>query len=82
MDLVLEDRSRVGAVYFMMSEDNLRKRIKLPWLAFGSDVASMAPELPFTSRRRTRARTATSRGCSESTPATNRSSRWKRPCGS
>jgi N-acyl-D-amino-acid deacylase len=48
MNLVLEDRSRVGTVYFMMSEDNLRKQIRLPWVAFGSDAASMAPELPFT----------------------------------
>jgi N-acyl-D-amino-acid deacylase len=48
MDLVLEDRSRVGAVYFMMSEDNIRKQLKLPWVSFGSDAASMAPEPPFT----------------------------------
>jgi N-acyl-D-amino-acid deacylase len=48
MNLVLEDRSRVGAVYFMMSEDNIRKQIKLPWVSFGSDAASMAPEPPFT----------------------------------
>ena len=48
MNLVLEDRSRVGAVYFMMSEDNIRKQIKLPWVSFGSDAGSMAPELPFT----------------------------------
>jgi N-acyl-D-amino-acid deacylase len=48
MNLVLEDRSRVGTVYFLMSEDNLRKQIALPWLAFGSDAGSMAPELPFT----------------------------------
>jgi N-acyl-D-amino-acid deacylase len=48
MNLVLEDRSRVGTVYFMMSEDNIRKQIKLPWLSFGSDAASMAPEPPFT----------------------------------
>ena len=48
MNLVLEDRSRVGTVYFMMSEDNLRKQIRLPWVAFGSDAASMTPELPFT----------------------------------
>jgi N-acyl-D-amino-acid deacylase len=48
MDLVLEDRSRVGTVYFMMSEDNIRKQIRLPWLSFGSDAASMAPEPPFT----------------------------------
>jgi N-acyl-D-amino-acid deacylase len=48
MNLVLEDQSRVGTVYFMMSEDNLRKQIALPWVSFGSDAASMAPELPFT----------------------------------
>jgi N-acyl-D-amino-acid deacylase len=48
MNLVLEDRSRVGTVYFMMSEENLRKQIRLPWMSFGSDAASMAPEPPFT----------------------------------
>jgi N-acyl-D-amino-acid deacylase len=48
MSLVLEDRSRVGTVYFMMSEDNIRKQIVLPWVSFGSDAASMAPEPPFT----------------------------------
>ena len=48
MNLVLEDRSRVGTVYFMMDEDNLRKQIRLPWVSFGSDAASMSPEPPFT----------------------------------
>ncbi|MDP9323685.1 MAG: D-aminoacylase [Acidobacteriota bacterium] len=48
MNLVLEDRSRVGTVYFMISEDNIRKEIVLPWVSFGSDAASMAPEPPFT----------------------------------
>jgi N-acyl-D-amino-acid deacylase len=48
MNLVLEDRSRVGTVYFMMSEDNIRKQIVLPWVSFGSDASSMAPEPPFT----------------------------------
>ena len=48
MNLVLEDRSRVGTVYFMMSEDNIRKQIALPWVSFGSDASSMAPEPPFT----------------------------------
>jgi N-acyl-D-amino-acid deacylase len=48
MDLVLEDRSRVGTVYFMMSEDNIKKQLRLPWVSFGSDAASMAPEPPFT----------------------------------
>ena len=48
MNLVLEDESRVGAVYFMMSEDNLKKQIRLPWVSFGSDASSMSPEPPFT----------------------------------
>jgi N-acyl-D-amino-acid deacylase len=48
MDLVAEDESRVGTVYFMMSEENLSKQIRLPWMSFGSDAASMAPEPPFT----------------------------------
>ena len=48
MNLVLEDRSRVGTVYFMMSEDNVRKELRLPWVSFGSDASSMAPEPPFT----------------------------------
>jgi N-acyl-D-amino-acid deacylase len=48
MNLVLEDRSRVGAVYFMMSEENLEKQMRRPWVSFGSDAGSMAPEPPFT----------------------------------
>ena len=48
MNLVLEDETRVGTVYFMMSEDNLTKQIKLPWVSFGSDASSMSPEPPFT----------------------------------
>jgi N-acyl-D-amino-acid deacylase len=48
MNLVLEDQSRVGTVYFMMSEDNIRRQIALPWVSFGSDASSMAPEPPFT----------------------------------
>lgn len=47
MDLVIEDGSRVDAVYFLMSEDNLRAQLKLPWVSFGSDAGSMAPEGGF-----------------------------------
>jgi N-acyl-D-amino-acid deacylase len=47
MDLVLEDRSRVGTVYFMMNEDNIKKQVRQPWVSFGSDAASMSPEPPF-----------------------------------
>jgi N-acyl-D-amino-acid deacylase len=47
MDLVIEDDSRVGAVYFLMSEDNVRREVAIPWMSFGSDEASMAPEGVF-----------------------------------
>ena len=47
MDLMLEDRSRVDAIYFQMSEENIKKQIRLPWVSFGSDGASMAPEGVF-----------------------------------
>jgi N-acyl-D-amino-acid deacylase len=47
IDLVLEDGSRVETLYFLMSEENVRKKIALPWVSFGSDAAAMAPEGPF-----------------------------------
>jgi len=47
IDLVIEDDSRVGAVYFVMSEDNIRKQITLPWMSFGSDGPSLAPTGAF-----------------------------------
>ncbi len=47
MDLVIEDDSRVGTVYFLMSEDNIRKQLKLPWVSFDSDAESLAPEGVF-----------------------------------
>jgi N-acyl-D-amino-acid deacylase len=47
MDLVARDGSRVETVYFLMSEDNLRRQIPLPWLSFGSDAEASAPEGVF-----------------------------------
>jgi N-acyl-D-aspartate/D-glutamate deacylase len=47
IDLVIEDDSRVSAVYFTMSEDNVRRQLRLPWVSFGSDGASLAPEGAF-----------------------------------
>lgn len=47
IDLVIEDGSRVEAVYFLMAEDNLRKKLRLPWVSFASDAGSLAPEGPF-----------------------------------
>jgi N-acyl-D-amino-acid deacylase len=47
MDLILEDRSRIGTIYFLMSEDNIKKQIRQPWVSFGSDAASIATEGVF-----------------------------------
>lgn len=47
MDLLGEDESRIGAMYFLMSEDNVKKEIAKPWVSFGSDEASQAPEGVF-----------------------------------
>ena len=47
MDLVLEDRSRIGTIYVLNSDDNLKKEIQLPWVSFASDAGSMAAEGVF-----------------------------------
>src|SRR5205807_411609 len=44
MDLIAEDESRIGTLYFIMSEDNVKKELAKPWISFGSDEASQAPE--------------------------------------
>ena len=47
MDLIAEDESRIDTVYFLMSEENVRKEMAKPWISFGSDEASQAPEGVF-----------------------------------
>ena len=47
MDLVVEDGSRVGVAYFLMTERNVRRAIQLPWMSFGSDADAPAPEGVF-----------------------------------
>ena len=47
LDLILEDQSRVGTVYFLMSDENIRKQLRKPWVSVGSDGASLAPEGVF-----------------------------------
>jgi N-acyl-D-amino-acid deacylase len=47
IDLVIEDGSRVGTVYFLMSEENIKKQIQLPYMSFGSDAGALAPEGVF-----------------------------------
>src|SRR5260370_10015658 len=43
MDLIAEDESRVGTIYFLMSEENVKKELAKPWISFGSDESSQAP---------------------------------------
>ena len=47
MDLVIRDGTRVGTIYFLMSEDNITKQLAQPWVSIGSDAASQAPEGVF-----------------------------------
>src|SRR2546421_6459713 len=47
MDLILEDQSRIESIYFLMSEENVKKELAKPWISFGSDEASQAPEGVF-----------------------------------
>lgn len=44
VNLVLESENTIGAVYFLMSEDNVKAQMKLPYMSFGSDAAAQAPE--------------------------------------
>lgn len=47
MDLVIQDGSRVGTIYFLMSEENVKKQIALPYMSFGSDAGSYSIEGVF-----------------------------------
>ncbi len=44
MDLVAEDESQIGVIYFWMCEENIHKQLRLPWVSFCSDASSQAPE--------------------------------------
>jgi N-acyl-D-amino-acid deacylase len=47
IDLVLADRGRSGALYFLMNEDNVRRQAAIPWVSFGSDAEAAAPQGVF-----------------------------------
>jgi len=47
LDLLVESGVQVGSIFFLMSEDNVKKEIRLPWVSFGSDAGSEAPEGVF-----------------------------------
>ena len=47
IDLVLADKGRSAAIYFLMNEDNVRRQAAIPWVSFGSDAEASAPEGVF-----------------------------------
>jgi N-acyl-D-amino-acid deacylase len=47
IDLVIEDHTRVGTAYFLMSEENVKLGLSQPWVNIGSDAEASAPEGPF-----------------------------------
>ncbi len=48
LELILEDDSRVGTIFHLMSEDNVRRGLVQPWMSFGSDAAAVSAEPPYT----------------------------------
>ena len=44
VDLTIEDNNRIGAIYYLMSEENVKRQIQLPWMSFGSDGGTFAAE--------------------------------------
>ena len=44
MDLVLSEEQRVGTIYFMMDEDNVRYQLRQPWMKFGTDAGGVNPD--------------------------------------
>jgi N-acyl-D-amino-acid deacylase len=51
VDLTLEDNNRIGAIYFLMSEENVQRQIQIPWMSFGSDGGTFAAEGSVLNRR-------------------------------
>ena len=47
MDLIVQDSTRVGTAYFLMSEENVKKQVAIPWVSFGSDEGSYTNEGVF-----------------------------------
>ena len=47
IDLVIHDNSPVASIFFLMTEENVRKQIAIPWMSFGSDEQSLSPEGVF-----------------------------------
>ncbi len=43
MDLILSERQRIGTIYFLMSEENVKLQLRQPWIKFGTDAAGVNP---------------------------------------
>jgi N-acyl-D-amino-acid deacylase len=81
IDLVIADDSRIDVSYFMMSEENVAKKVAQPWVSFGSDEEASATEGVFLlSNNHIRVLLARLRACSENIHATKASSRSRRLC--
>ena len=81
VDLVVGDGSRVGTIYFLMDEENLRKELRRPWVSVCSDEGSLAPEGVFLKSNPHPRAYGALRGCSGVTSASRKLSRWRRPSG-
>jgi N-acyl-D-amino-acid deacylase len=79
LDLVIQDHSRVEVIYFLMSEENVQKEVRLPYMTFGSDEASMAPEGVFLKSSCHPAPMATSPACSVLMSGMKNCFPWKKP---
>ncbi len=44
MDLLIAERQRIGTVYFLMSEDNVKLNLAQPWIKFGTDAGGVDPD--------------------------------------
>src|SRR4051794_11757571 len=44
MDLLIAEKQRIGTVYFLMSEDNVKLQLQQPWMKFGTDAGGSDPD--------------------------------------
>jgi len=51
LDIVLEDQAQTGAIYFIISEDDVRAAITRPWISLGLDSSAVRTEGPLSEAR-------------------------------
>lgn len=47
LDLIVADKSGIAAIFFLISEENVKRMLALPYVSICSDAASIASEEPF-----------------------------------